>query len=199
MRIADVREGFTVKDVIIDLADSLEIDGFEFVIYVPGADGYGVPPKLRLDYETERVRATELETLRREMVGSLSELERAEASYTLGLSSVVSAGGDQFHTPQIDFGFGVSDENLHRIYRYLEDIGQTEGYVIESGNSYHFQGVDILPYTFWTRYMDSLDDNLVDGNWINSNLFERGFSVLRLTSAFGKPHVPKVVSRVYSK
>ena len=199
MRIEAVPEGFTIKDVVSGLADSLKLDNFEFVIYLPGTDGYENPPQLRATYEAEYVRRIELETIRREMVGSLGRLERSEEEYALGLSSLVFAGDVQFHTPQIDFVLQTSEINLNEIYRYLEEIKQTEGYIVESGNSYHFQGVDIMPYTAWTNYMDSLDDNLVDGHWIDSNLIDRHFSVLRLTSAFGKPQTPRVISRIYSK
>ena len=209
MHVVDLLAGFSAKDMILELADSLKFNTVEFGLYMPESDGYGVPPRAVGVYSVEDFRALGVEAVKQELlerpcIKSVDEAVRSELPevgkdlFALGLSSRVIAGNTEFHLPQIDFGVDTSETNLRKLYEYIDQIGQHDGYVVESGRSYHFQGADLMPREFWMRYMDSLDDNIVDGQWAVESVCTRGFSLLRLTSTYSKPMTPRIVSRTYS-
>jgi hypothetical protein len=131
---------------------------------------------------------------------SLSSLrdESAKADgEVIGLTSIVRArSGSSLHMPQLDFRVPPSGEALALIREKFRTVmtraksGKiVPGYILLSGKSYHYLGLEPLREEEWLEFMglallfeDGADPNRfspVDRRWIGHSLV-RGFSTLRI-------------------
>ncbi|HLC76873.1 MAG TPA: hypothetical protein VJH04_01575 [archaeon] len=185
------RPDVPLHNMIRDIASDLRIEYLEFVSYDP-ADSYDSQPRVRLTMTPYEFQNRTIDSIRDQICEN--------DNYVLGLSSIVRVVYSTFHLPQIDFSCEVGEENEKRIYNFLGRLNQKDGYLLESGRSYHFLGRDLMPADFWRGFMKTLDamdfDGLVDDDFIYESDVNRGFSVLRITANIHKPHVPKVIAEI---
>ena len=116
----------------------------------------------------------------------------------LGVVSRVSlADGGSGHIPMMDFLCAASTRNLDVLTRLLREIGQARGFLLESGRSYHYYGVEILTEEAWQRFLGKclLMFGYVDDRYVGHQLVD-GHCVLRLSAGRLKASLPRVVAQL---
>jgi hypothetical protein len=147
------------------------------------------------DEANENVRRTPLK--RTEFTHSrLRELAAERPDCTLAISSRVwLQSGDPGHLPLMDFQCPAGDPAyLSVVVRALRAIEETDGVVVNSGNSYHYYGFRVLRPDRWYRFLGKclLLTSLTDTRYIGHRLIDRE-CVLRVSSDLTRPD-PKVVA-----
>jgi hypothetical protein len=102
-----------------------------------------------------------------------------------------------WHIPMMDFRIesGRDIGQLRLLKDCLRRLGQTDGVLLDSGQSYHYYGFGRLSQPEWTRFMTAcmLLEPLVDVRYIAHRLLA-GKAALRLNGTPQKKTVPKVVA-----
>jgi len=101
------------------------------------------------------------------------------------------------HIPMVDFKCPPSDRHKALILSAMQRLGQSQGALLESGESYHYYGVDLLSPENWRNFMSRclLLSPYIDARYIAHRLLS-GTSVLRLTTSQKKPTEPFVVAQL---
>ncbi len=108
----------------------------------------------------------------------------------LGIASKVTMkDGSEAHIPMMDFGCSIEEENLAKIEQIMIPY---HGFILESGNSYHFWGSQLMTKNKWQGFLDYCDkknkdsqyffteeENLVEENYIAA-CRSRGTCILRI-------------------
>ena len=126
-------------------------------------------------------------------------------------SQVIRTGLRQSHIPLLDFRERISDGGLALVSEKLTQIIRPElpqafpGYILESGQSYHYIGLGALTPLQWMRFMGlallceshekPLRHSPIDRLWLGHTLV-RGFGVLRILPSPEKPYEPVVATRI---
>jgi hypothetical protein len=116
------------------------------------------------------------------------------SAYALSASSKVTlSDGSIGHLPMIDFRCEPSDDNLRAVTDVARAIGERSGAFLNSGNSYHYYGLNVLGERDWVAFLGKclLFAPLVDVRYIGHRLID-GHCRLRLSRIGAKP-VPTVV------
>jgi len=116
----------------------------------------------------------------------------------LGLVSKVGLAGEEFaHIPMMDFMCIPSGANLELLSRLLRNLHQGQGYVLESGRSYHYYAFQLLGEEEWRRFLGKclLMSGYTDDRYIGHQLID-GHCVLRLSSGNLKARVPTVAANI---
>lgn len=121
---------------------------------------------------------------------------RLPADRIVAISSLVRMrDGTRRHIPMLDFHCPVSPANHEVAAEVLRKLEMGSGYLVESGESYHFYGERLLNVSELSRFLGTalLFSPIVDRAWIAHQLIE-GFCGLRIS---GRPEygVPRVISR----
>ncbi len=104
----------------------------------------------------------------------------------------------KYQLHQVDFSVPAVHGDQCEIFETLKKLGLQNGYLIDSGNSYHYQGRDLLGHKDWTGFMKSLKSHAsVDPYWPDQMLFLE-YSVLRLTAKdkTSKTKEPEVIAEI---
>ncbi len=161
--------GMDMKDMLLEIAERNKIIKYNFVFYVPFTDSDHF---LSFSWSYDRIKESVNESIRNEISldpsyfnsNNLDALEK-EISHELeeedvtdgclGIKSLVKVrgSGDVFHMKQMDFAYPSWEGKPEKIKEGLEMIDSGSGYVINSGKSYHFHGLEILPRKDWKRWM----------------------------------------------
>lgn len=116
----------------------------------------------------------------------------------LGLVSKVDLVGEEFaHIPMMDFVCIPSAASLELLSRLLSNLQQGPGYVLESGNSYHYYASHLLGEEEWRKFLGKclLMSGYADDRYIGHQLVD-GHCVLRLSSGKLKARVPTVAANI---
>lgn len=118
------------------------------------------------------------------------------SNLALGLESrCIDLDGVTKHIPTMDFKLEQSPSNLELLKGFLERIAR-RGIVVDSGNSYHFYGFDVLDEAGWVKFMGQcLLIPWSDARWIGHSLIA-GSGNLRVSATELKPKVPTVCELV---
>lgn len=118
-------------------------------------------------------------------------------------SLVKLTSGESAHIPMIDFtGTGSSDESLLKLKQALEQDEQERfrrGFLLISGKSFHYYGIDLMPQEIWLEWTKGLLDpeapisQMIDASWVKKSI-DRKCSFLRLAPSRSKPFLPHVVA-----
>lgn len=100
------------------------------------------------------------------------------------------------HIPMIDFECPINKENKVKILNLISELGQKDGFLLESGQSYHFYGAKLLEEMEWKKFNEKLAKNELIGQTWPKLQVEDGFSVLRITTSPLKPTMPKVIALI---
>ncbi len=110
-------------------------------------------------------------------------------SRAIGLASIVQTKYGKRHIPMIDFrGRKLEVENV------IKDLS-IPGVLVDSGQSYHFYGYELLDEIGWRAFTEDLRKGFnlgIDNNWASFSLLQ-GFSMLRLVPGKGKLYQPCIV------
>lgn len=110
---------------------------------------------------------------------------------------VMMTDGTTRHIPMIDFHIPSSSSNLHVVEDVCDALGMKQGYIVDSGASFHFIGDRLLTQEELMRLLIDalLFCPIVDGVWISHQLRERSCS-LRIDRKNGvETHVAKRLGR----
>lgn len=116
----------------------------------------------------------------------------------LVLSSLVQLnGGELGHIPLIDFHCPVSKENREISAHASSLLDPLGGYLLESGQSYHFYGRSVIPSRDFYRFLGRalLLSPVVDRAWVAHQLIE-GACGLRISAKIAGGQPPLVVAEV---
>ena len=111
------------------------------------------------------------------------------------LSAVTVDDGETRHFRMLDFHLPCGRENQATAVASLDTLRSGQGFLVESGKSYHFLGIDTVSsdelMAFLARAL--LLGPVVDRAWIAHQMLE-GRCALRVTPRVGQTNMPKVVS-----
>ena len=113
----------------------------------------------------------------------------------LGILSVVNvANRERKHIPMMDFRCEISAQNEQLLRQLLPRIGQQHGFLLNSGRSYHFYGMQLLSSDDWRKFLGKclLLRNFVDERYVGHQLVD-GHCVLRISASPVKRTIPAVV------
>ncbi len=118
----------------------------------------------------------------------------------LGLTSLVKLkdNREQQHLPLIDFNCGKSPEDLAKVYEELKRLKYLEGYVLDSGRSYHYIGANVFSDGEFNRFLEDVHElDIVGHNWPRLQK-DVGYAVLRLTACpkRGKFQAPRLIEKI---
>lgn len=119
----------------------------------------------------------------------------AEKDYVVGFYSRVLIGNKYFHFPMIDFSNSiVKDLNLNGIKEVLLKLGEKDGFIVNSGRSFHYYGNRLMTNQEWKNFLESCQNHPEIGLKYISRQLGDGGCVLRLTTSAKKPVEPLVIS-----
>ena len=144
--------------------------------------------------------AQSIERLAREYVevaifeDKISNLQSGEV---LAISSRVECVGRRgMHFPMLDFHCKISSINDKRVRLIVKSL-DLRGYIVHSGQSYHFYGSELLPIedllTMLAREL--LFAPIIDRTWVAHQIIERACG-LRISAGKTYPQPPIVVDQV---
>ena len=118
-------------------------------------------------------------------------------------SKVLLNDGNYAHIPMMDFDTPKNDDGLNIVIDRFKKVNIHEGWILESGVSYHFYGSKLLTESNWINFMGEclltsiVHDNynieqVVDNRYIGHSLI-RGGNTLRITTKAEKTFEPKVI------
>lgn len=116
----------------------------------------------------------------------------------LGVTSRVSlVGGEEAHIPMMDFSCAVSAENSAILVQLLQDLRNGNGFLLQSGRSYHYYGLRLLNESEWRIFLGKclLMSGYSDDRYIGHQLVD-GYCALRLSSGKLKALIPTVVAKL---
>jgi hypothetical protein len=96
----------------------------------------------------------------------------------------------------LDFDCKKSEENLQEIRDFLASKRLNAGYIVDSGNSYHFYYKNAVTKDSWKSLLDvAIDCDLLDLNW---EIFQtmREYAILRVSTSEEKLHLPRVIEEL---
>lgn len=126
----------------------------------------------------------------------------------VALSSRVKAGGLYMQIPMLDFApiqSGDYDREKGNVLTALSELG-TSGYLLNSGNSFHFWGLNLILPDKWDSMMTDIRDDeegrrkagidpIYDYGFIDSSI-NRGFAALRIVGYPPNKSEPRIIAVV---
>jgi len=179
-----------LKDAVLEIFDEHGIGTIEIAVYDPvlNSDDCSAvlenPPSL-MHLSAEDFRNRSIEDMAKKY---------CTGDEVIAVSSRVSVNGSHFHLPQIDFTCENSGDRTASILYALGEGKQT-GFLVASGQSYHFYGDWLLTPENWLDYMSRMNDARISGEYASISQ-NRGYSTLRISTCRYKPHEPYVLARI---
>ena len=120
----------------------------------------------------------------------------SNGNITVISSRVRLNNGSEAHLPLLDFSLPPSPANDATVGRIVTRLGQ-RGYLLDSGNSYHFYGNALLSDSGYRRFLGAalLFSPLVDHRWVAHQLIE-GASALRVSGGKNGSKLPRLVAEI---
>lgn len=190
-----------------ELTGSSPLDVFMYIvensseIAAVGVQQYEYRPREQSDQETTWISREDLLENQKvqELIGNLRD-----GVQMVVFSKVLLRNGQHAHIQMMDFDLPKSEENLNLVMGRLKKVGISKGWILESGDSYHFYGPKLLSESEWVNFMgDCLltsvvhdEDNIqqvADPRYVGHSL-KRGGNALRITTRAEKTFEPKVVA-----
>ena len=104
--------------------------------------------------------------------------------------------GSEAHLPLLDFSLPPSSANDKTVGQIVTRLGQ-RGYLLDSGNSYHFYGNTLLSNSGYRKFLGAalLFSPLVDHRWAAHQLIE-GAGALRVSGRKNGSMLPRLVAEI---
>ncbi|MDD3481130.1 MAG: hypothetical protein PHW75_02825 [Patescibacteria group bacterium] len=123
-----------------------------------------------------------------------SKVKREDERYLISFQSCVLTQEGYHHFPMIDFSnFIINDLSIDDVERVLKDLGESNGYILDSGRCYHYYGNRLLTDDEWINFMKQCSKHPEIGERYISHQLRRGMASLRITTDNSKPKLPTVV------
>jgi hypothetical protein len=148
----------------------------------------------------QEVRNTDMKTIHRDNVTRESirrhATEMAPNQMLIMLSRVQMVDGTELHVPMLDFRVPSSKQNLGTVCSIIRQLG-LRGVVLDSGQSYHFYGIDTISANELRRFLARclFFTPLIDYRWVAHQLLE-GACALRLIRTSPVNSIPTVEALV---
>ena len=124
----------------------------------------------------------------------LSEVKREDERYLISFQSRILTQSGYWHFPMIDFSnFIINDLNIDDVEKVLKELGESNGYILDSGRCYHYYGDRLLTDDEWCDFMKRCSKHPEIGERYISRQLRRGMASLRITTDESKPKLPTVV------
>ncbi len=187
----------TAFQVIVEIVKAIpEISSVYFSIYEPVKHLKDIlpdrilrhnPPKETIAVNRKEILGGCLDTL----LNSLSsEAECLAFTSTLKIRRTRQI----FYIPLMDFKCKICDENLVKIKDFLIKIGQKDGAILNSGESYHYYEAKLLSEREWLVFLGyCLLFDYTDFHYIGHQLID-GCTILRISKSSQHPKIPRVIS-----
>jgi len=110
-------------------------------------------------------------------------------------STIKTKQGEKKHIPLLDFNLSVNPQNQIIVEKVLNKLGFSNGYLLRSGKSYHFFGIELIDDNQLINLLGRalLYTPIIDGRWIGHQLIERSCS-LRISNKYDTfPHLIKIL------
>lgn len=136
------------------------------------------------------------ETLRRDDRAFQHGASLVESSDTVatGFCSYVKKSSFLADLGLMDFQVPYEESKIGAVVDVMRTCGATDGVILDSGNSFHGYGFNLMSQAAWQRFMHlALLSPLTDTRYIAHRLLE-GVGVLRISATASKPKVPTVVA-----
>jgi hypothetical protein len=118
-------------------------------------------------------------------------------SLLLALNSVIELKDKVIkHLPLLDFHIPISENNRNQIKKVLKHLGLTNGYLLESGESYHYIGKQMMNIEDLLVMLNKalFFSPIIDKTWIAHQLLEKSCS---LRVGIKHSMEPKLIERIY--
>lgn len=188
------------EDMFIEIGERNRIKTYNFIIYCP----------LR-SYDRMLLFSEGIEEARKELEATIyaempvppehfrsksrADIENEMAvrdfyQKTLGISSIVNINdspSEKFHIKQMDFSCEPTEESAELVAGELAKMKTGGGWLVNSGDSFHFYGKFVVASEGWLKYMKNFDliatdletPTTIDRDYPLMNI-TRGYSVLRV-------------------
>jgi hypothetical protein len=126
------------------------------------------------------------------------KLEGQSSHLVLAFCSKCQLADDSLvHIPMMDFRCEPCPTNQQKVESALRGIGQRRGYILNSGRSYHYYGLDLVDEISWIEFMakNLLLSPLTDSRYIAHRLID-GTCALRISTSLRHPDIPRVVAKL---
>lgn len=180
------------EGVIREIAErNPQISQFQFCCYIAGLNSdtseYLFPKKV---FRVNR------DEIRAGFIRCLEARHFDSDDLVIGLTSLVLIEGAKFHLDMIDFGCEKSDEGLAEVRDTLTFLRMKRGFIMDSGNSYHYLSIDFHSEPEFLKLLQRLPSYSSIGSSWPSYQEIKGFSVLRVTPCLrlGK-QIPTLIER----
>ncbi len=142
-------------------------------------------------------KADEEEAVPRAALGSefWTQLFESLGDFVLAASSrVMLKDGSVAHIPMIDFKCAPTQQNVDMAKEAFAKIGQTDGVLLNSGNSFHYYGQTLMNKNEWLQFLGHclLLSDFIDTRYVGHALIN-GECRLRLSTTPLNPFIPTVV------
>lgn len=197
---------FSLEGMLLMIARDNSITKFNFVVY-KFYEHYPIEFQLPEVLYQKELKVHKLSKRIKEICKKIKKIEKEiiengipeTAGYYVGISSKVELKeGTCAHMFMIDFDCDVRHISVEEIKEMLQEYGIVPGFILNSGNSYHFYLNGTVSDVKWKDLLEQLrgqEQSLVDEDWVGRQL-ERGYSVLRISSGIEKPNIPTIVEIV---
>lgn len=179
-----------------------DISSYMFCLFVPYIGNMNLGSDIII--EEERVPVDKEFWVSREEVhdgfmNSLIQQYLNSGDQALGLTSLVRLEeGRKEHLGLVDFHCDKSRESLEEVERTLISLNMRKGFIIDSGNSYHFISIDSRPWPSYVALLEKMCDySIIGDNWPRLQI-PQGYAVLRATACpkRGKHQEPELITYV---
>lgn len=129
-------------------------------------------------------------------IQSIKTLTSNNPNINIAINSLVKTKANtQRHIPLFDFHIPINSENKKVVLSVLDVLGLKSGYVLESGESYHYIGVKLLEHNEFQNLLHQalLFAPIIDRAWIAHQLLE-GSCSLRVGNKHGV--TPKLIEKI---
>lgn len=172
--------GKSALDVINYLLIKNQIVGFYYRAYIKKTE----------DAFDESIQAKDLNNLESILLTEKSKDPR----YLVSFQSQVQTKQGTRHLPMIDFSNHVINNlNVADVEKVLRDLGEKEGFILDSGRCFHYYGTRLLTDDKWKDFMLECSKHPEIGERYISHQLRRGLASLRITTDGSKPKMPVVI------
>jgi len=119
---------------------------------------------------------------------------KIDSRYEISFQSKVLVKGRYKHFPMIDFSNSVVKEyGIDRVEELLFELGESKGFILNSGRCLHYYGDNLISEKEWRDFMNKCSGYPEIGERYVSHQLRRGKASLRLITNELKPQNPVVV------
>ncbi len=113
------------------------------------------------------------------LANELSKIDSIKHENLALCSTIISSQNQQLHLPMIDFHIPISPSNINVVESVCKTLELGKGWIIESGESYHFIGSHLMKWEELQEklYKAIIFSPIIDKAWVSHQLQEKACSL----------------------